>query len=273
MEFKGREEPVLKQRVISAVILLAIAAACIPFEVSRVLLIGLLGVLCAYEYVSCMKKIDVNCTGWVLYAYLAVQTFLTLTHSGLMAYIAWFTGAVYLSLFSGVLHKNVSGKGAVYTVAGLSYPCFPFALVMIISISARWVQAMALGCLATWFCDSFALIGGKRFGKHKLAPLVSPKKTVEGCLTGAACSVLAGLIVYLASRYYLPIPLLPCLVTALAASTLGQIGDLAESLLKRYLGVKDFSDLIPGHGGVFDRLDSLMFSIPTAYLCLYLFRL
>lgn len=265
--------PVLKQRVLSALVMIAIVMVCVPFEISRVLLIGVIGILCAYEYVSCMKAINIRCTGWVLYGYLAVQILLTMTHSGLMAYIAWFTAAVYLSLFSGVLHKEVSGQGALYTVAGLSYPCFPFALIMIISISARWVQAMALGCLATWFCDSFALFGGKRFGKHKLAPLVSPKKTIEGCLTGAVFSVLAGVAVYLVSRYYLPIPLIPCLVTALAASTLGQIGDLAESLIKRYLGVKDFSNLIPGHGGVFDRLDSLMFSIPTAYLCLYLFRL
>lgn len=263
----------MKQRILSAIVLIAIVLLCIPLELTRILLISAIGILCAYEYVTCMKTLNIRCTGWVLYSYLIIQMFLTITHSGLMAYIAWFTGAIYLSLFSGVLHKEVSGKGALYTVAGLSYPCFPFALVMLIAISDRWIQALALGCLSTWFCDSFALFGGKLFGKHKVAPLVSPKKTIEGCVTGAVFSVLAGLLVYYFSRNYAPIPFVPCLVTALAASTLGQIGDLAESLLKRYIGVKDFSDLIPGHGGVFDRIDSLMFSIPTAYLCLYLFHL
>ena len=65
--------------------------------------------------------------------------------------------------------------------------------------------------------------------------------------------------------------LVGCMVTCLLASTMGQLGDLAESLLKRMLGVKDFSNLIPGHGGMFDRADSLLFSIPTAYLCIMVY--
>ena len=273
VRFFAKEVNCMKQRVISAVVLIAVCAACFPFEISRVLLVGVVGILCAYEYLSNMKKIGINCTGWVLYMYLAVELFLTLTHSGLMAYIAWFTIAIYLALFSGVLHHEVSGKGALYTVAGLSYPCFPYALMMIISIRDRWLTTFALGCLSCWTCDSFALFGGMLFGKHKLAPAVSPKKTVEGCICGTAFSVLAGVIIHFISLQLQPIALLPCVVTAFACSIAGQIGDLAESLLKRYIGVKDFSNLIPGHGGFFDRTDSLMFSVPTAYLCLYLFGL
>ena len=263
----------MKKRVMSATVLILLFAVCFPFEPSRVLLVGGVGICCAYEYLSKMKTIDVQCAGWVLYMYLAVEIFLTLTHSGLMAYIAWFSIAVYFALFSGVLHKDVSGKGALYTVAGLSYPCFPYALMMIISIRERWLTAYALGCISCWTCDTFALFGGKLFGKHKIAPHVSPKKTVEGCICGAVFSVLAGVVIYFVSQHMTPIPFIPCIVTAFACSTAGQVGDLAESLLKRYIGVKDFSNLIPGHGGFMDRTDSLMFSIPTAYLCLYLFGL
>ena len=106
-----------------------------------------------------------------------------------------------------------------------------------------------------------------RFGRHKLAPLVSPKKTIEGALCGALSSIVTGFIVWLIFRFTYPIPLWLCLVTSLLASSMGQIGDLAESLLKRMIGVKDFSNLIPGHGGMFDRADSLLFSIPTVYVC------
>ena len=244
-----------------------------PLMATRVLFFGVAGILCAYELCKNLKDIGINCTGWVLYSYLVIQIILTITRCGLMAYLAWFTFAIFIALFSGIIHENVSGKGALYTLAGLSYPCFPFALMMIISVSDRWLLTLSLACAATWMCDAFALFGGKRFGKHKLAPLVSPNKTIEGCLIGAAMSIPAGLLVYFIFSLFHPAPLLPCLITALAASTMGQIGDLAESLIKRYIGVKDFSDLIPGHGGMFDRADSLMFSIPTAYFLLYVFKL
>ena len=157
----------------------------------------------------------------------------------------------------------------MYTVAGLAYPGFLFGLLMMISVSGIWLETFALGCLSTWVCDSFALFGGTRFGKHKLAPLVSPNKTIEGCLCGALSSVAAGALIYIIGIFP-GISIWICMITAFVASTLGQIGDLAESLIKRMIGIKDFSNLIPGHGGMFDRADSLLFSIPTAYLCLNL---
>ena len=263
----------MKKRVISAVVLIALIAICMPFEISRIIFFGACGILCAYELVTNLKKVGVTATGWVLYTYMAVQIFLTVTHCGLMAYIAWFTAAVFLSLLSGVIHKDVGAPGALCTLAGLSYPCFPYALIMIISISARWVQTLSIACVSVILCDSFALFGGSRFGKHKLAPNTSPNKTIEGSICGTLASLIGGLALYFISLNHLPIPLIPCLVTSLASSTLGQVGDLAESLIKRYLGIKDFSDFIPGHGGVFDRSDSMMFAIPTAYLCFYLFGL
>ena len=122
------------------------------------------------------------------------------------------------------------------------------------------------------------MLGGMRFGKHKLAPAVSPNKTWEGAICGAVSSVFTGILVWglgllcadlpWLGGLYSPLPLAVCVVTAVLASSLGQIGDLAESLIKRMIGVKDFSNLIPGHGGMFDRADSLLFAIPTAYFCI-----
>ena len=241
-------------------VLISITLACVFLSpVTRVIFFAAAGILCAYELSRNLEKLEVGCAAGVMYAYLAAQAALTL--------IDRFTG-VEIALFSGILRKDVAGKGALGTVFGLAYPCFQFSMIMAICVSDIWLQTLAVACLSTWVCDSFALFGGKRFGKHKIAPSVSPNKTVEGCICGAISSVVTGVILYYLSQLWLPIPFWLCVVTALLASTMGQIGDLAESLVKRMIGVKDFSNLIPGHGGMFDRADSLLFSIPTAYLCL-----
>ncbi|MBQ9687123.1 MAG: phosphatidate cytidylyltransferase [Oscillospiraceae bacterium] len=260
----------MKSRVISAVIMIAIVLVCMPFAVTRVLFFAVAGGLCAYEFSKNVEKLDARCTLWVMFVYLAAQALLAYFHVGLLSYTVCFIFCLYLALFSGVLHKKVAGRGALYTLAGLTYPCVLFGLLMVISVSDIWWQTLLMAAASTWVCDSFALFGGVRFGKHKLAPTVSPNKTWEGTVSGALSSIVTGVLCWLIYRFTSPIPLWLCVVTALLASSMGQIGDLAESLLKRMIGVKDFSNLIPGHGGVFDRADSLLFSIPTAYLCFIL---
>lgn len=264
----------MKQRVLSAVVMVAIAAACFPFFYSRVLLIGVISFICAYELcINFDRKLNIKVAAWVLYVYLAVQVILALTDCGIMAYFAWYAFSVCLALLSGILRKDIKGLGAIYTLSALSYPCFPAAMCIFISVSKRWVQAYALAILSPLICDTFAFLGGRKFGKHKLAPEISPSKTIEGSIIGGIMSLLAGVAVWFISLRFLPIPFIPCIVTAFASSTAGQIGDLAESLLKRYLGVKDTSNLIPGHGGILDRFDSMLFAVPTAYFCLYAFGL
>ena len=251
--------------------MIVISLVCVLFSpILRVLYFALVGGLCAYEFSKNVEKLDARCTLWVMFTYLGIQALLTLLGAGLLAYVVCFIFCLYLALFSGIIHKTVSGRGALYTLAGLTYPCLLFSLLMVISVSEIWWQTLVIACVSTWTCDSFALFGGLRFGKHKVAPLVSPNKSVEGCFCGAAASVIFGAVLYFVFARIYPIPLWLCLVTSLLASTMGQIGDLAESLLKRMIGVKDFSNLIPGHGGMFDRADSLLFSIPTTYICLLL---
>lgn len=131
---------------------------------------------------------------------------------------------------------------------------------------AVWLTLMPLAI--TWLCDSFAMWGGKLIGGPKLAPSVSPGKTRAGGLAGLAGGMLAALAfvpVFLvpAGR---PVPLAQAAIIGLVLAVVAQIGDLAESLFKREAGVKDSSHLIPGHGGVLDRLDSLYFVLPVAAL-------
>ena len=112
--------------------------------------------------------------------------------------------------------------------------------------------------------------GGKAFGIHKLAPYVSPHKTVEGAVWGAVSAFPTGVLCFYLLRFlHSPVDMLTCIVVSLIACSFGQVGDLAASLLKRMVGIKDYSNLIPGHGGMMDRADSLLFSIPVAWFCLY----
>lgn len=253
--------------------MLAITLLCVLIsEKSRVLFCAVVGIACCYELSRSLEKLQVYCSAWVMYVYVASQAALALLHAGALAYLASFLCAVYLAMLSGILRRRVSGNGALDTVAGLGYPAFLFAVWMMISVSDLWLPAMALGCVSSWLCDSAALFGGSAFGRHKLAPHISPKKTVEGALCGALASLPAGALLSLAP-FMRGFSLVTCMLGALVSSSLGQVGDLAESLIKRMIGVKDFGNLIPGHGGVFDRVDSLLFSIPAAYLCLVLARL
>ncbi len=117
-----------------------------------------------------------------------------------------------------------------------------------------------------WVCDSAAYFVGKSIGKHKMSKLVSPNKTWEGAIAGFMFAV----AIAVASKY-LVLPNLSikmALGTGVIVGTIGQAGDFVESLFKRDAGVKDSSHLIPGHGGVFDRFDSLLFSAPFIYLML-----
>jgi phosphatidate cytidylyltransferase len=120
--------------------------------------------------------------------------------------------------------------------------------------------------VVTWVCDTAAMFGGRAIGGPKLAPTVSPGKTRSGSLAGVVGSLAMAPLFAAAvfPRVGVQIPLWQLLVIAAALGIIGQIGDLAESLFKREAGVKDSSHLIPGHGGVLDRLDSLYFVIPAA---------
>ncbi len=125
--------------------------------------------------------------------------------------------------------------------------------------------------VTVWVCDSFALFTGMAFGKHKLAPYVSPKKTVEGAVGGLVFATLACVIyVWIMNHFYqLDMAYLPAVLFGVVGSTAGQIGDLSLSVIKRGAGIKDYGNLFPGHGGVWDRFDSILFAAPVFEL-LYL---
>jgi phosphatidate cytidylyltransferase len=123
---------------------------------------------------------------------------------------------------------------------------------------------VVLAIMFAWFGDTGGYFAGRFLGKHKLYEAVSPKKTIEGAVGGLAGSSLGAVMAHF---WYLPsLPLVTGIALALAAGTLGQLGDLGESLLKRSLGVKDSGAIVPGHGGILDRVDALLMTSSVVFL-------
>lgn len=128
---------------------------------------------------------------------------------------------------------------------------------------------LAIGvCASLWVSDSFAYLVGNRFGRHKMVPKISPHKTWEGFVGGLFGCVLIWLILWATGMYGFDVPF--AVLAGLIVSVAGVFGDLIESRIKRGVGVKDSGNLIPGHGGMLDRSDSLIFGCITAYLILHI---
>lgn len=124
---------------------------------------------------------------------------------------------------------------------------------------------------AAWGTDILAYLVGKTFGKHKFSK-ISPNKTIEGCIAGVIGAVLfgAGLVFVFNNVFDMNFSYVTVILIEIILSVVGQIGDFAASSIKRYVGIKDFSNLIPGHGGMLDRLDSIIFIAPFAYMLIRL---
>lgn len=199
-------------------------------------------------------------SGVAILAVTALQASRTLTLSSISL-------VAFAALFLEVMRRQVSGvshalQNVGVTISGIAYVVLPWSFMMI--MRTRELGALFLITLffCTWSCDVAAYFVGKNFGKTLLCDKVSPKKTVEGFLGGAAASLLCGGL--LALLFYFP-PL-PLLVMGLLCGIAGQIGDLAESVLKREAGVKDSGAIIPGHGGLLDRFDSILINGTLAFL-------
>lgn len=147
---------------------------------------------------------------------------------------------------------------------GLSYVCILFAVWMQVRQLYHWEFWIFIMLTATFGADTGGYVVGKWIGKHKLAPTLSPGKTIEGLLGGFIFSFIFSLVVR--SYFWNSFPLSYLVLLCVMITCVGTLGDLSESLLKRGFDIKDSGSLIPGHGGILDRVDALLFTGPIVYL-------
>jgi phosphatidate cytidylyltransferase len=183
--------------------------------------------------------------------------------------------ALMLSVLLKLIFNNdtFTVPDAAFTILGTLYVGWLFSFLILLrnvssEITDTPLSQMSLGAiftwlavLTTWASDTFAYFIGKAFGKRKLCPHISPGKTVEGLFGGLAGSLIVAVSVGLAVK----LPIVHSAILGLIIGTLAPLGDLVESVFKRFSGVKDSGKIFPGHGGVLDRFDSIFFVIPAAY--------
>lgn len=227
----------------------------------------IIGMLAYYEFISMADKKDVS--GSLIIGLPAVVMIILNAYFNFVEFSTIIFFVVFLSLLyelfrnekSAILNLGVTFLGIFYI--GL----FVSALVMLREyfIDYQHGAMVIISMLAAiWICDSAAYFFGLSFGKRRLFLRVSPKKSWEGAIAGFIFSILTMLAAKLLVVDFLSWQ--NVIVIGFILGTVGQVGDLIESLLKRDAGVKDSSNLIPGHGGIFDRFDSLIFSAPIVYL-------
>lgn len=169
----------------------------------------------------------------------------------------------------------ITGKveGSVVLVSGgallLLYPVWSLSHFILYLDTDSGRRSLLFLLLCVWVCDSMAYYVGSLMGRRKLAPEISPNKTIAGALGGVLGAACISVLLQMLNLVPWPIPFALC--AGLVISVLAQVGDLAESMVKRNAGVKDSGSLIPGHGGVMDRVDALLFTIPVFYYGLILY--
>jgi phosphatidate cytidylyltransferase len=187
---------------------------------------------------------------------------------------SWLTG--FISLFLVILlvcgvfeHARTNPVQCIIAFFGFFYVCFLISHIYLIREYPYGKFFIWLAFMSAWGCDTGAYFTGVTIGKHKLIPSLSPKKTVEGSIGGVVTAFVISFVYgYIIQRYFsfegIHVLLL-CSLTGIFGSLLSQVGDLAASAIKRYTGIKDYGNLIPGHGGIIDRFDSVLFTAPLVY--------
>lgn len=248
---------------------LLVAAIGIPLGIALVVLggtayaaaIGLLTLMGLHEYYTLVRPYRPN----LLVGYLgAIGALVAAYFAGAPGLAGGMAGSLVFFFVWGMggrLGEHLVGRMAV-TAFGLTWVVTGFGHLLLLRGLENGVTLTVLAVGATWTNDTFAYFVGRFFGRHRMAPRISPKKTIEGAVAGLVGAVLFALAV----KAYSPwLPLREAAILGVVIGVVGQWGDLFESMVKRDLKRKDSGRLLPGHGGILDRFDSLLFVGAATY--------
>ena len=268
----------LTSRVIVALIgIPLIVALCLIGKIPFLIFVLFIGLISFNEYSSMLRS--KNSFPNKLIGFLAVAVLIINEYKLIIDYHLLFTLIIiFLLLFELFRNKSSAINNIGSTLLGIFYiGIFSASIINLRQFYADSVFTYSQGgylilsiLISIWLCDSAAYFIGSAYGLHKLIPRISPKKSWEGAIAGFIFSVVG---VVVSKSFMLEfLSLADAIIIGIIIGVFGQIGDLVESLIKRDTNVKDSSSIIPGHGGILDRFDSLLFTAPIVYLYLLLIK-
>lgn len=233
------------------------------------LLILIVSIICLNEYFGAIKKVSkpIEWVGYLSNIFILGAMFLSTDL--LMKSIVFSIPFILLLLFLQVIVTDMKTtfKDVAYTLVGILY--IPFFLMFLELIRTMEHGKILVGFVfvISWATDIFAYLIGRNFGKYKFSK-ISPKKSIEGCVAGIVGAVILTLIyTYMANHFWgTEYSYFYFTIISLVLSIVSQIGDFVASTVKRFVDMKDYGNLLPGHGGMLDRIDSLLFLTPFAYM-------
>lgn len=235
--------------------------------------ISIVAIMSLHEYLQCFKEENKDLR-WIAYiAALSIGFIHIIPQGYALKVIAAIIPISILVLFSQIIATNMK-----YNIKDIAVTFFGICYIVIFLMFIPIIREMKNGRILIWFVfiaawgtDIFAYLIGRKFGKHKFSK-ISPNKSIEGCIAGMVGAIVFMIIYTILCNniWNLNINYIYISIVGAILSIVGQIGDFAASSIKRYTGKKDFSNLIPGHGGMLDRIDSVIFIAPFAYFLLTL---
>lgn len=225
-----------------------------------------------YEFYNACKKSKLKPIALIGYVF-SIIYFITLGNTfNFQMFTYMLIATVFISMLIPVLNINYNFEDIACTILGVLYVTIFFSLMVLIENKEHGSYLIWLIFISSWGCDTAAYYSGKYLGKHKLIPKVSPKKTIEGSIGGLIGSVVGcTLYGYIISKYGVNVSLYNYIIIGILGGIFGQFGDLVASSIKRHSGIKDYSNLIPGHGGILDRFDSILFVTVVVYYYITIF--
>lgn len=216
-----------------------------------------------WEFYSAVKEKNLKPIKSIGYILLAMYYVLN-NNFELMMYIL--VVASFISLIIPVVNLKYTFIDVSVTLLGVIYCGILFSFVYLVNAKPFGEYLVWIIFIGSWLSDTAAFYSGKMFGKHKLSPKVSPKKTVEGSIGGLfGATIFTGFFGIIIQHYINIMPIYNYFIIGTLCGLFGQLGDLVASSIKRYVDIKDYSNLIPGHGGILDRFDSIIFSATVVF--------